>query len=55
MRAPAMLARQSGENASYLRRYHSHPRDVSTPRRDDARVSSLNMTEAGGIAINDGL
>jgi hypothetical protein len=39
-----ILAGQSGENASYLRRYNQHSRDVSTPRRDDARVSSLNMT-----------
>jgi hypothetical protein len=39
-----LLAWQSGENASYLRRDNQHSRDFSTPRRDDARVSSLNMT-----------
>jgi hypothetical protein len=45
----AMSAQQSGENASYVRRYNRHPRDVSTPRRDDARVSSLNMTAYQGV------
>jgi hypothetical protein len=44
LRTLTILAWQSGENASYLRRYNQHSRDVSTPRRDDARVSSLNMT-----------
>jgi hypothetical protein len=37
LRTLTILAWQSGENASYLRRYNQHSRDVSTPRRDDAR------------------
>jgi hypothetical protein len=33
---------------SYLGRYNQHSRDVSTPRRDDARVSSLNIDRVLG-------
>ena len=44
------VSKLNRENSLFRLCYHLHPRDVSTPRRDDARVSSLNMTDVIGIA-----